>query len=189
MNTFSKKNIWLFAFIFINIALFFVYYSYIQSSGGIANVDRHSWLGQLGKNLGTLGFLALALVYGRTILKLIVREDSFWKRLEPFHMDYSQVKTLLGKILFYLNKTHAYLGVVSISLIFAHCYFTPGYLDNILLFLILILMAMQGISGLLLEVRYPLPEIKRESYLFHSQIVVGALIFFLAILGHLLVRR
>ncbi len=49
-------------------------------------------------------------------------------------------------------------------------------------------MAMQGISELLLEVRHQLPELRRESYFFHSQIVVGVSIFLLAIFGHVLIK-
>jgi len=57
-----------------------------------------------------------------------------------------------------------------------------------LLFLILLPMAMQGTSELLLEVRHQLPELRRESYFVHSQIVVGVLIFLLIIFGRLLIK-
>ena len=76
----------------------------------------------LGEGLGVTGFSLLVLVYARTAFKLLVRRDAFWKRLEPFNVNYVAIKTVSGKILFYLNKTHPYFGVAAIAVVYCHCY-------------------------------------------------------------------
>jgi hypothetical protein len=184
----KNKKIWLILFTFFWVAISLSLVFYVQMNGGISMIKKGTSLWEIGKMMGTLGFLALAVVYGRTILKLAVRKDVLLKRLEPFHVDYVEAKTFLEKILFYLNVTHAYFGVMAIFLIFGHCYLIPSAQDNILLYAILVLMAIEGATGITLELRYSSPELKKRSYLFHSQMIVGFIIFILAIVGHALLK-
>jgi hypothetical protein len=88
-----------------------------------------------------------------------------------------------------LNKTHAYLGVLSVVLIFLHCYLTGSYLNNLLLQVVLILMAVEMFSGLFLKLRYSPAELKQKSYLIHRQFIIGAILIIFTLFGHLILRR
>jgi len=153
-------------------------------------VRNRTPLGILGRKLGFLGFLTMGLVYGRSVLKFIVRQDSFWKRLEPLGLGESlDLKKFSTNLLILLNKTHAYLGVLSVVLIFLHCYLTGSYLNNFLLQVVLILMGVEMLSGLLLKFRYTPAELKQKNYLIHSQFILGAIIIIFTLFGHLILRR
>lgn len=141
---------------------------------------------ELGEGLGVTVLTLLVFVYARTAFKLLVRKDSFWKRLEPFNVDYGMIKTVSGKILFYLNKSHPYFGLAAIAAGFAHCLVISRFDTPRLLHIVLALLAWQGIWGLVLKTQIAPAFIKRRGHLFHSQLVTGALILFFASLGHLL---
>lgn len=148
--------------------------------------EKETLFNEIGKGLGNLGFGALALLYLRGPLKFVVSKEKFWQRLEPLEITYQDVKTVAGKILFLLNKTHAWLGVFAIAAIFLHCYLTNLFLDNLLLRLVLVVMAWQGIFGLFLKLSFAPAALKRKSYLFHSQLISGVILLLLAAFGHLL---
>lgn len=181
-----NKKLPIIIFALLNLIITIAGIAYVYSVGGPSEIPRKSFLNQFGKSLGVFGFFALALVYSRTVLKLIISKGNLQKRLEPFNVDYFQIKTFLGRILFWLNKTHGYLGVLAISFIFLHCFFTNSLMDNVLLIAILFLMLFEGITGIILEIQIFSSNIKRRSYLLHSQFFVGILILFLAIFGHAL---
>ncbi len=185
-----KKNLWL--ILFTVVALFFAvwYASWVTSVGGFLYVRDRTPLGMLGRNLGFLGFLTMGLVYGRSVLKLIVRQDSFWKSLEPLAADeVLDLKKLSNWLLVVLNKTHAYLGVLSVILIFVHCWLTGSYLNNLLLQVVLILMAVEMLSGFFLKLRYSPAELKQKSFLVHRQFILGAIIIIFTLFGHLILKR
>ena len=139
--------------------------------------------------LGLAGLSMLVLVYARTAFKLLVRKDSFWKRLEPFNIDYARIKTVSGKILFYLNKNHPYFGVSAIALVYLHCYFISRFYNLLPLRLVLALLAWQGFWGLVLKTRIAPAFLKKRGHLFHSQLITGALILVFAGLGHFMLGR
>jgi hypothetical protein len=185
-----KKNLWL--ILFTVVALFFAvwYASWVTSAGGFSYVRDRTPLGRLGRGLGFLGFLTMGLVYGRSVLKMIVRQESFWKSLEPLAPDeVLDLKKLSNWLLVVLNKTHAYLGVLSVILIFVHCWLTGSYLNNLLLQVVLILMAVEMLSGFFLKLRYSPAELKQKSFLVHRQFILGAIIIIFTLFGHLILKR
>ncbi|PJC01547.1 MAG: hypothetical protein CO073_03345 [Candidatus Komeilibacteria bacterium CG_4_9_14_0_8_um_filter_36_9] len=174
--------------IFITLILLFSisYTSFVAFNGGTQYIESHNRLSEIGELFSGLGYFFLILVYARTILKLIVNKGNLWKRLEPLEFDLSAIKSITGKILFWFNKTHAYFGILAIVSIFLHCYFTTSLLDNLLLRLVLILLAWQGIFGAVLQFKYTPAILKRKSYLLHAQLFTGILLLILAGFGHLL---
>jgi len=185
----SKDKLYKIIFITLAIILAGSYTIYIQINGGYQYVENHSYLSELGEALGGLGYFLLILVYGRTLLKIIVRKGTLWQRLEPYNIDYSLLKNLFQKLLYILNKTHAYIGTLAIITIFLHCYFTASFLDNLLLRLVLIVLAWQGIFGAFLQFKFTPGSLKRKSYLLHAQFISGVLILILAAFGHLLLEN
>jgi hypothetical protein len=165
----------------------YMLYVYLQGQGYAAGNDR--FLEDFGEWLGPAGLSVLVLVYARTAFKLLVRKDSFWKRLEPFNIDYARIKTVSGKILFYLNKSHPYFGVSAIALVYLHCYFISHFYNLLPLRLVLALLAWQGVWGLVLKTRIAPAFLKKRGHLFHSQLITGALILLFAVLGHFMLER
>jgi hypothetical protein len=165
----------------------YMLYVYLQGQGYAAGNDR--FLEDFGEWLGPAGLSVLVLVYARTAFKLLVRKDSFWKRLEPFNIDYARIKTVSGKILFYLNKSHPYFGVSAIALVYLHCYFISRFYNLLPLRLVLALLAWQGVWGLVLKTRIAPAFLKKRGHLFHSQLITGALILLFAVLGHFMLER
>jgi hypothetical protein len=165
------------------------YVEYISLQGGLEYVRNRTALGRFGNLLGIIGVFALALVYARSVLKIIVHTDTFWKKLEPMNLENIDLKNVSTKILILLNKTHTYLGVVAVALIFLHCYLTGSYLDNLLLQIVLVLLAVEAISGFVLKLKYASAELKQKNYLIHRQFVIGVILIILTIFGHLILER
>ncbi len=184
-----KKNLTLIVFTVLTVVLSLWYVEYTSLSGGFGYVRNRTALGRIGDTFGKIGLLVLALVYARSVLKIIVHTDAFWKRLEPFNADNFDIKKVSTKILIFLNKSHIYLGILAITLIFMHCYLTGSYRDNLLLQIVLGLLAVEGISGLILKLKYSPGELKQKSYLVHRQFIVGMMLIIFAIFGHLILRR
>ena len=185
-----KKNLALIIFSIVSLAFALWYVQYVTAAGGFLYVRDTTPMGRLGKGLGFFGFLTMGLVYGRSFLKVIARQDSFWKSLEPLGFDEAlNLKKFSTKILILLNKTHAYLGVLSVILIFLHCYLTGSYLNNLLLQIVLILMAVEMFSGFFLKLRFTPAELKQKSYLVHRQFIIGAILIIFTLFGHLILRR
>ncbi len=162
----------------------FLLYVYLQGQGDA--FGDNGLIKELGEGLGLLGLYLLVFVYARTAFKLLIRKDSFWTRLEPFNIDYAMVKTVSGKILFYLNKSHPYLGISAIAVVYFHCYFVSRFYNLLPLRLVLALLAWQGFWGLVLKTRIVPAFLKRRGHLFHSQLITGVLILIFAALGHFL---
>ncbi len=185
-----KKN-WLLIIFTISALVFAIWYvSYVTSAGWFLYVRDRTPLGRLGRGLGFFGFLIMGLVYARSVLKIIVRKETFWKSLQPLGLNENfDLKKISTKLLILLNKTHAYLGVLSVILIFLHCYLTGSYLNNLLLQIVLILMALEMFSGLFLKLRYSPAELKQKSYLIHRQFIIGAVLIIFTLFGHLILRK
>ena len=181
-----RKHILKIIFILLVTLSSLAYVIFIQLKGGVSYIESESNLSELGEFLGSLGYFFLILVYTRTALKLIVVKKYFWQKLEPLEIDYSQLKSFLEKLLYFFNKAHAYFGTLTIVAIFMHCYLTSSFLDNLLLRLVLVLLAWQGIFGAFMQFKYTPASLKRKSYLFHAQLITGLLILILAGFGHLL---
>jgi hypothetical protein len=181
-----RKNLSLiiFAVMVLLCAAVYILYIYLQGQGYAIGDDR--FIRGFGEWLGLAGLSMLIVVYARTAFKLLVRKDSFWKRLEPFNIDYARIKTVSGKILFYLNKSHPYFGVSAIALVYLHCYFISRFYNLLPLRLVLALLAWQGVWGLVLKTRIAPAFLKKRGHLFHSQLITGALILLFAGLGHFL---
>ena len=173
-----------FAVMVLLCAAAYILYVYLQGQGYIIGDD--GFIRNFGEGLGPAGLSMLALVYARTAFKLLVRKDSFWKRLEPFNIDYARIKTASGKILFYLNQSHPYFGVSAIALVYLHCYFISRFYNLLPLRFVLALLAWQGVWGLVLKTRIAPAFLKKRVHLFHSQLITGALILVFAGLGHFL---
>jgi hypothetical protein len=182
-----KKNLKLVLFTLLSLIFSLGYVAFVTLHGGLDYQKNRTLLGGLGKMFGTAGFLALALVYARSFLKIIIREDAFWKRLLPIGEQETLVtKKFSVKLLILLNKTHAYLGVIAIIFIAMHCYLTGSYRDNFLLQAVLALMFVEGVTGLVMQLKYSPFELKQKSYLIHRQFIMGMMILIFAMFGHLI---
>ncbi|MDD4997244.1 MAG: hypothetical protein PHI99_03785 [Syntrophales bacterium] len=180
-NRKTRTNLFFF-FVAGTVCLGVVIFLFLQGRGD--DIDS-----ALGEGLGPVGLFLLVFVYARTAFKLLVRKESFWARLAPFNIDYGKIKTASGKILFYLNKSHPYLGVASIAVVYSHCYLISRFYNLLPLRIVLALLAWQGVWGLVLKTRTAPPFLKKRGHLFHSQWITGLLILIFAGLGHYLLMN
>lgn len=132
--------------------------------------------------------LSLVALYSRTVFKLLLMKGDLWSRLEPLGVDIVEAKSLSGTVLSWLNKTHPYLGVIALSFVFLHCVFTNSLQDNVFLYAILALIFAEGVTGMIMELHNIPVGVKKGNYLLHSQFLVGILLLFLTLVGHLLLK-
>lgn|GEM_PF-443283 len=168
-----------------------VYAGWVFAQGGTSYIDQDSALSELGESLGVIGFWALGLIYGRTLLKLILRRQDFWQRLAPieeteFSPAVNSLRRILQYALIYLTRYHSYIGVMAVVTIFLHCYLTSALVDNLLLRAVLVIMAWQGVFGLFMKLKFTPQVLKQKGHLIHAQFSTGILILILAGLGHMI---
>ena len=188
MNPITRKKLPVFLFaIVVTVATVFGLW-YVYSIGGPAAIPRRSITNEFGKFLGGIAMLSLATLYGRTVFKLLLMKGNLWTRLEPLGVDLVEMKSLSGKLLLLLNRTHPYFGIIAVSSVFLHCAFTNSLRDNVFLYAILVLILAEGITGMVMELQNVPSGVKKGNYLLHSQFFVGIFLLFLTFLGHLLLK-
>lgn len=182
-----KNNIKFILFTFFSTLFSIGYVAFVMLNGGLDYQENETFLSEVGKFLGVVGFFALALVYARSLLKIVIGEKSFWNRLLPIgEENILTTKKFSVKLLIFLNKTHGYLGVISIILIALHCYLTGSYRDNFLLQIVLALMFVEGLTGIIMKFKYSPLELRQKSYLIHRQFILGMMIIVFTLFGHLI---
>lgn len=187
-NFFSKRTIIISLIVLIVFGLSVIYFYSVYSRGGFNIPDNNSSFSDLGDIIGVIGLIALVLVYSRTLLKITVQRGTLSKRLEPLEARGVNVESFMKKTLRVSNVLHPYLGGIAVVAIILHCYFTSSFLDNWLLRAALLLIAWQGLFGLILKFRFVPSFLRKNSHLVHAQFFTGILLLILAGLGHLLLR-
>lgn len=140
---------------------------------------------ELAEWFGGAGGSALAVIYVRSILKLVLNEGSIMQRFIPG--DYHErASSTARQILNFLNRTHRYVGAAAVGILFSHALLMGTARWNPFLYILLGLIAWQGLFGLFLVIRFPVVSLKRYSYLVHAQLFSGVLIGLCAAFGHLL---
>ena len=148
--------------------------------------ERETFLTEIGEVFGELALWALIFIYARTVLKLAISKNPFVKRLLP---DFSPPKdrSILQRLLGFLNRTHVYVGIATIAIILVHIALV-GMSMKILFFpAVLALVVWQGLFGMFLTWKYSPKELKKFSYLVHAQFLTGIMIGIFAYFGHLLI--
>jgi len=155
------------------------------SSKGSEKPNEETFLEEIGEGFGVLGLVALALIYGRTVLKLSLGKGGFAQRIIP--MEYTDVGLpFLKRMLRFLNKTHLYVGIMAVATICLHVSLMGLMDQNLLLLLVLLLVIWQALFGFFLSWRYSPKELRKVSYLVHAQFISGIMIGIFAVFGHLL---
>ena len=126
----------------IILSLIYVFY-------GKAAVHREDVESDFGEFFGTLGFIFLAIAYGRTMVKFAVDEGGLFERGKPLDTD-GKIKKVYDIIMKVMNKSHPYIGGAAIISLFLHGYLTSNFLNNLLLRMVLVVMVWQGFLGLLI---------------------------------------
>lgn len=153
-------------------------------------LPHNSWRHEGGELLGSAVLWLLVVIYGRTALKILLRQGPVLERLLPegvWGTTVSWAKWLLT----FLNVTHPYVGVAAVLLVFGHAWIEGTNQVNLLMLLVLTLCLWQFGFGLFLLSRYQavfVKKMKRYSYMAHSQLYTGIALGLAALFGHLLVR-
>ena len=178
----SRKTILFLALTLLLSGLYFVYAYFTLPP----TPEAHGMLAQLGEGMGTAAGWGLGLLYCRGPLKLLLKDGPLWQRLVP-----SEVGTPawgLGEVLLrLLNRTHGWLGILTVVLIAGHAAFSGRERINPFLLLTLGVVFWQGGFGLFLRSPILPRKLRRPTYGVHAQLVTGILILIFAGFGHLLV--
>jgi preprotein translocase subunit YajC len=180
-----KSNKGLVIFAVCTFLVSFVYFLSIYSPHAV-HTEHETWLSEIGEGFGVVGLWGLLVIYGRTIFKLALHRGKMLQRFVPDDL-FDPAMSLGRKILYFLTRTHPFVGVAVIAAIFLHASLVKIPRPNLFFTLILILLFWQGVFGFFLIFRYPLKQLKRYSYLVHAQLFTGIMIGILALFGHLLV--
>ena len=148
--------------------------------------EAHGLKSEIAEVFGTVGLWALVVIYGRSLIKIILNDGNLMQRFIPneYH-DLSQSAS--RKFLTMLNRTHKYVGAVAIVVFACHAFLIGTLRWNLFLEMVLILLAWQGIFGIFLVMRIPVTSMKRYSYFVHAQLFTGVMIGVFAFFGHLLI--
>lgn len=163
---------------------------YVLFAPSPPHLPQHTWRHELGEVVGSGVAWLLALIYGRTLLKIFLRQGPLLDRVLPLPLGNQVVEKGRG-LLPFLNKTHPYVGVGSVLLIAGHALLEGLHQANLLLLLVLLLVGWQFGFGLFILSRYQavfINKVKRYGYLAHSQLYTGVAIGLCALFGHLLVQ-
>lgn len=163
--------------------LLFSYLAWTREVQPVPEDLRH----QIGQGFGVAGLYAMLLLYGRSLLKLVLASEPLLARLLPGESIRLRSVSLAGKLLTLLNRTHRYLGGAAVVALTCHALLMGPARWNLFLVLVLALILWQGSFGLVLAVRAFFPGLKRFGYQVHAQLYSGVMIGIFAGLGHLLV--
>ena len=147
--------------------------------------EVHGLRKEIAEIFGMAGLCTLVVIYGRSVLKIALNEGPLLQRFIPeayYDLSLSAVRRFLG----FLNRTHKSVGAAAVAIFPVHALLMGPAQWNLFLKMVLILLAWQGIFGLLLVVRFPISSLKRYGYLVHAQLFTGVMIAVFAAFGHLL---
>ena len=148
--------------------------------------ERETFLSEIGEEFGNIGLFGLLLIYGRSVLKIVLGKGRIAQRLLPDYSPQLQI-SLFNRLLSLLNRTHVYVGIATVAIILLHIGLM-GIPMRILFFpAVLLLVIWQAMFGLFLSWRYSPSELKKFSLLVHAQFLTGIMIGTFAWFGHLLI--
>lgn len=147
--------------------------------------EVHGFRKEVAEGFGVIGFWALIVIYGRSVLKMFLNEGPLLQRFIPGDY-YDSSLTVARKVLSFLNQTHKYVGTAALVIFAGHILIMGLPRWNIFLLMVAVLIAWQGLFGLFLVIRFPVRSLKRYGYLVHAQLFTGVMIAVFAGFGHLL---
>jgi len=160
---------------------------YYWTMAGYSPPDHpETFLSEIGEEIGEVALWLLLFIYARTLLKLIATKGSFAQRLIPEPLE-GFSRSIIQTLLIPLNKTHAYVGIATLALIFLHIALVGWHLEIVLFQVVLGLLIWQGLFGFFLRWRFSPRQLKQFSYLVHAQFVTGIMIGIFSYVGHWLV--
>ncbi|VAX33638.1 hypothetical protein MNBD_NITROSPIRAE01-2182 [hydrothermal vent metagenome] len=175
--------------IFFTVAVFafsLIYFIYAYNTGQQSE-NEETFFTEIGEVFGGLALGTLAVIYGRTVLKLALGKGRLTQRIIP-EVYTDLALPLFKKVLQILNKTHLYVGVAAIATISLHVAFMGLFDQNLLLILVFILVLWQGLFGFFISWRYSPRTLRKAAYLVHAQFLSGIAIGIFSFFGHLLLK-
>ena len=150
--------------------------------------EGETFLHEMGEFFGTLGLWGLVIIYGRTMLKIVLGKGGIAQRLVPEEYDVSAIPPFKA-FLNFLNKTHVFVGIAAIAAILLHIVLVGLHADILFFPAVLALVVWQGVFGFFLVWRFSPQDLKQVSYFVHAQFLTGIMIGIFSLFGHLLVEN
>ncbi len=163
---------------------------YVLLAPGQTAVPHESWRHELGEVLGSVAIWLLVILYGRTLLKIFLRQPALLERVQPRRVS-TQAMAMGQRLLPFLNTTHPYAGTLAALLIAGHAFLAGIPRANPLLLGALLLVFWQFSWGLFLISRHPAISggtMRIFNYRAHAQLYTGIAIGICAFFGHLLLK-
>ncbi len=149
-----------------------------------------SWRHGGGELLGSGVVWLFVVIYGRTALKILLRQGPLLDRLLP-EGTWDNASPKAKGLLSFMNRTHPYVGAAAVLLVFGHALLEGLNQANLLMRVVLLVAVWQFGFGLFLLNRYQVvfvQKMKRYSHMAHSQLYTGIALGICAMFGHLLVK-
>lgn len=183
LSYFKKLTLYTLIILIISVAYFIYAYTIHPAS-----TEKETFLSEIGEGFGVLGAWGFIFIYGRTVLKLFMGKGPLAKRLIP---DYTAPITVsvFQHLLNFLNKTHVFLGIATITVVLFHIVLVGGLTNNLFFPAILLLIIWQALFGLFILWKFSPTELKRFSYMVHAQFITGVAIGIFTLFGHLLIDK
>ncbi len=151
----------------------------------LGDIEHETILSEIGEVFGTLSIWVLVIIYGRTVVKLLLGQGGLAQRLVPDEYAMSELPPFKA-LLNFLNVTHVFVGIVAIAIILLHIAMVGLHVDILFFPAILALILWQGMFGFFLTWRFSPKELKKASYVVHAQFLTGIMIGIFSVFGHLL---
>lgn len=150
-------------------------------------IPHSSWRHGVGEVAGGSLSWLFVIIYGRTLIKLLVKNGPLMERLLP-EPTVIETTSLLKKLSQFLNNTHPYVGTMATILVFGHALIEGLSRANLLLEAVFILSLWQFAFGIFLLCHYNavfVKKMKRYGYMAHSQLYTGIALGIFVLFGHL----
>jgi hypothetical protein len=165
---------------------------YIVIAPHQTQLSHSSWRNGIGEAVGSGVLWLFAIIYGRTLLKISLRQGPLLERLLPEGIWNSYAVPWARKLLRLLNQSHPYIGAAVVIMVLGHAWLEGFSQANFHMRTVVALILWQFSFGLFLLNRYQIvfiKKMKKYGYLAHSQLYTGIAIGIGAIFGHLLVSN
>ena len=169
-------------------SVFFISFGYFLSISPnySENHEHETFLREVGEFFGTLGLWTLVIIYGRTLLKMLIGKGGIAQRLVPETYDVSTLPPFKA-LLNLLNRTHVFVGIAAIAVILLHVAMVGLHADILFFPAVLALVVWQGVFGFFLIWKFSPEDLKKVAYFVHAQFLTGIMIGIFSLFGHLLV--
>jgi len=179
-----KQLLWFSLALLILSAAYFVYAYTLHPP----SEHRETFLNEVGEVIGEIALWGMYIIYGRTLLKLLLGKGALAKRLIPNYQA-PEFTSVADKGMRWLDKTHIHVGVLTVVITVLHIALMgwDSLISNLFFVAMFALIIWQTLFGFIIRIKISPREVKKFSYSVHAQLFTGVMIAVFGWLGHALI--